>query len=729
MSPVKVPVAPAKHPLDPPSEREILAVSGAVRPHLLEHHDVHALRFLTVFLKEPEKNAIIEAGYFPGGASAPAKGKAIQRQFWVHAIDLVAGEAYELLALLWDGSVAIESTQKLPEGTQPSLTLAELCMAEEKCRKDQRVIKAAADVGVSPEELYCDGWSIGWDSRFPGKRLQQCICYARYGKDEHLYAHPLDFMPILDCNTGEILSIDYPGHRNAKGLSVGTTAEPTEASFEAPAHRERIPPPKDNHNYLPHLAKSSPLHDDDRPLELRKDLKPLSVVQPEGVSFKLTGNVLEWQKWKLHVAFHPREGLVLSTISYADDEAAGASKAQPKERPMFYRLSTSEMVVPYGEPAYPHYRKFAFDVGEYGLGYLANSLSLGCDCLGVIQYMDGHFVKDDGSVETVKNAVCIHEEDTGLLSKHTDYRLGGHSHNIRGRKLVLSMVCTVANYEYQLNYSLHLDGNIELDIKLTGILNLYLLGEGEDPAGYGTQVAPRINAHYHQHLFSVRIDPHLDGPNNSIVEQEIAELEAPTGSDENWAGNGFTTKKRFLETAGEGVRDANPRDERTWSIVNEDVRHYASGQPIGYKISTASTPRLYAKPDSLVAVRAPFATHTMWTVPYEEGRLYPAGRYPVQSTKIQEDSVVSWVGDGKAPIRSRDIVSFLTIGTTHVPRPEDFPVMPTEVVKLVLKPVGFFCRNPALDVPATRDARSQHANGDGAVGPRATTNGSANGCH
>jgi len=117
-----------------------------------------------------------------------------------------------------------------------------------------------------------------------------------------------------------------------------------------------------------------------------------------------------------------------------------------------------------------------------------------------------------------------------------------------------------------------MDGNIELEIKLTGILNLYVLGEGESPSGFGTEVAPRINAHYHQHLFSVRVDPHIDGPLNSIMEQHIEQVPEPTGSKENWAGNGFTAKYNVLKTTGESVRDADASIERAWSFVNENKK-------------------------------------------------------------------------------------------------------------------------------------------------------------
>lgn len=230
----------------------------------------------------------------------------------------------------------------------------------------------------------------------------------------------MDFFPIIDVNTGEVLAIDFPPHRTGKNgaLSAETTAEPSTYSFDDVKDRARIPPPTQSFDYLPELV----LGPDGRsPLEMRNDIKPLSVIQPEGVGFTRNGNVLEWGKFKVHVGFHPREGIVLSTVSYKDDDLPGASKVNPTERPLFYRMSLAEMVVPYAEVAYPHYKKFAFDVGEYGLGYLANSLALGCDCLGSIEYMDGIFSKHDGSIETVKNAICIHEEDTGIMWKHTDY--------------------------------------------------------------------------------------------------------------------------------------------------------------------------------------------------------------------------------------------------------------------------------------------------------------------
>ena len=125
-----------------------------------------------------------------------------------------------------------------------------------------------------------------------------------------------------------------------------------------------------------------------------------------------------------------------------------------------------------------------------------------------------------------------HEEDDGILWKHTDFRTGGRGHAVRSRKLVVSMIVTVANYEYLMYWNFYQDGNMELEIKLTGILNLYTMAEGEDAGKHGTEVSPRVIAHHHQHLFSVRIDPMIDGLANSVSETDIVAADAPTGSDE-----------------------------------------------------------------------------------------------------------------------------------------------------------------------------------------------------
>lgn len=157
-------------------------------------------------------------------------------------------------------------------------------------------------------------------------------------------------MPVIDSNAMKVIHIDFPPHRSSKGALSRSNTLPGLLSEDsvAASGRDRIPPPKEAFDFLPDLLAQK----EGANYKQREDLKPLHIVQPEGVSFKMNGNELEWQKWKMHVAFSHREGLALSAITYNDDGNV---------RPIFYRLSLAEMVVPYGAPEFPHPRKFAFD--------------------------------------------------------------------------------------------------------------------------------------------------------------------------------------------------------------------------------------------------------------------------------------------------------------------------------------------------------------------------------
>ncbi|KAF7321429.1 Amine oxidase [Mycena kentingensis (nom. inval.)] len=639
------------HPLDPLTPQEIGLVCSAVRKHLASDTDVKAFKFMSCYLLPPPKRAVLAFLGIPLAPGEKAEAPVlITRKAEVDLVDLVGGRNFNIILSLEQAGWKVDTFEQLPEGV---------------VRSDPRVQELAKDVGIASEEIRVDGWSIGWDDRFStSRRLQQGLLFARLGPHENLYAHPLDFTVVP--------------RRTVSHHRIPETKLPT-LDTEPLAHsgRERLPPPRKPFDFLPDLIEAT-----DKNFKQRDGLKPLSVVQPDGVSFKLTGQQIEWQNWSFHVGFHHREGIVLSTITYNDGGML---------RPIFYRLSLSEMVVPYGAPEYPHARKFAFDSGEYGMGIMANELSLGCDCLGQIHYLPGAHVKHDGTAQIIQNCICIHEEDSGVLWKHTDYRPGGRSQTVRRRRLVVSMVCTLANYEYIHNFMFYQDGSIEFEIRLTGILQVYVAADGEQPPN-GTLVAPNVNAQYHQHIFCVRVDPMVDGIKNTLVQQDITPSPFPTGSKENFAGNAFiaTDTKILTET---GLDFAPFGTERRWRIVNEGKQHYSTGKDVGYSLNVkSSTVQLMAAPDGWVGKRAAFATKPLWVCRDVEGskgsRLWPAGKYVPQTREAPEDSIGEWVKQGKR-VENEDILAYLCIGTTHIPRPEDWPVMPVEHVNVSFKPQNF----------------------------------------
>ncbi|KAJ3558405.1 hypothetical protein NP233_g11516 [Leucocoprinus birnbaumii] len=692
-------LAAAKHPLDPLTPDELTAATYAVRQYVATKTPIKAVKFILCNLLPPPKRAVLAHLGIPLEPGAkPEEPVPIIRKAEVDLLDVVTGQSHNVVVALKEGQWEVEKITQLPEGVQPQISVQELIECEKIVKSSKLVQDLAAEVGITPDQIFCDGWSIGYDARFPkSRRIQQALVFARFSQHDNLYAHPMDFIPVIDANTGEVLHIDFPPtyQKTAAGkteLSVATTEPPSlQASVAQASARERIPPPKRAFDFLPDLMEKT----EEGGFTLRDDVKPLHIVQPEGVSFKMDGNVLEWQNWKMHIAFGHREGVVLSTITYND---------HGEIRPLFYQLGLAEMVVPYGAPEHPHPRKFAFDSGEYGIGMMANNLSLGCDCPGC-------FAAHDGSAVVIDNVICIHEEDAGVLWKHTDYRPGGRSRTVRRRRLVISMVCTLANYEYIWNWHFYQDGTIEIEIRLTGVLQVYV-GADNEPNQHGTTVAPNVNAHYHQHIFCYRVDPMVDGLKNTVIESDVLPIEAPTGSKENFAGNGFYSSETRLTSEGGRPYDINK--ERRWRIVNPQRRHYSSGKEVGYTIGLKGgvAPTL-AKDDSWIMKRAPFLRNTLWVCRDVEGekgseRVYPGGRYMPQTRDTPADSIGNWVKEGQAT-EGEDIIVYFNIGTTHVPRPEDWPVMPVEHVVATLKPVSFFKVNPSMDVPSTQDHLSTPA--------------------
>jgi primary-amine oxidase len=381
------------------------------------------------------------------------------------------------------------------------------------------------------------------------------------------------------------------------------------------------------------------------------------------------------------VGFNAREGLTLHHLRYRD---AG------RERPILYRASLTEMVVPYGDPTPTQRRKNAFDVGEYGMGMCANSLELGCDCLGHIHYFDADMVTSRGEPLTIKNAICMHEEDFGILWKHTDRRLNTPEVR-RSRRLVISSVSTVENYEYGFFWYLYQDGNIQFEIKLTGILSLGTANPGDEPR-YGCLIAPQLYAPNHQHFFNVRLDFDLDGTGNSVQQIDVVADEL---GDANPFENAFHTESTMLRSEKQARANLSLETARSWKIVNPNVKN-AVGQPVAYRFLPGDNSVPYASKNAWWRKRAGFVNHHVWVTPFEPGERFGAGDYPNQSAG--GDGLVRWTEQDRA-IESTDVVFWYTFGHTHLPRPEDYPVMPTAYIGFLLKPAGFFDRNPANDVP------------------------------
>ena len=379
------------------------------------------------------------------------------------------GAAYKGVVSLGDERVL--SWEHRP-GEHPPMTPDEFHDVDAALRSDPRIVEALARRDVTDLDLVLfDTWAYGAElvpERYRGRRIAWADVWHRDSPTTNPYANMLSGLhPIIDLNTMELLELEDhdPG-----------------------------PPPKIMGEYAPGLVPG---------LEPRGDVRALDITQPDGPSFALQGNLLRWQKWSMRLGFNYREGLVIHTVAYED---AG------RARKVAHRMSFAEMVVPYRDPTPDHYRRTAFDIGEWGLGLMTTSLELGCDCLGEIAYLDAVLHDSRGEPYTVKNAICIHEEDDGILWKHVDARTGAETR--RMRRLVVSFHATVANYEYLVYWRFYQDGNIQCEVRATGIMVTTPFADSQPP--YGTLIDQRTYAPFHQHFIVARLDLDVDGERNTV---------------------------------------------------------------------------------------------------------------------------------------------------------------------------------------------------------------------
>ncbi|HEY7154620.1 MAG TPA: primary-amine oxidase [Gemmataceae bacterium] len=395
--------------------------------------------------------------------------------------------------------------------------------------------------------------------------------------------------------------------------------------------------------------------------------------------FQVHGHEVRWQHWRFRFSIHPRVGLVLHTVRYED---------QGKERSVLYRACLSEMVVPYGDP---HWTRWCpFDGGEYGLGvYAKASLNPGRDAPRDATYFSAWLHDRKGEPLEVPRAVALYEQDGGVLWRHG---LSGQ----RARQLVLSSFVRVDEYDYGFNWIFHEDGTLEMQVLLTGRMNVKDVERTEDEEGhegkavFGHLVEAHREAPNHQHFFNFRLDLDVDGAGrNSVLEMNT---EALPEREDNPYGNGFVMKETQLSREREAQRRMKLATNRKWKIVNTCVTN-ALGQPTGYVLVPGENSVPHATAKSYLRRHAGFVNSHLWVTPYRSEEMYAAGDY-VNGGKAGQ-GLPEWTSANR-PIEDEDIVVWYTLGVTHVPRPEEWPLMPVHTAGFKLVPAGFFARNPTL---------------------------------
>ena len=209
----------------------------------------------------------------------------------------------------------------------------------------------------------------------------------------------------------------------------------------------------------------------------------------------------------------------------------------------------------------------------------------------------------------------------------------------------------------------------------------------------------------------MRLDFDLDGAANTVQQVDCRapiEHRRPTTRSRTPS----RPRRRSLKTEKQARAHLKPETARTWKIVNPAVKN-AVGEPVGYKFLPGDNSFPFASPNAWWRKRAGFVNHHVWVTPFSENeKLCAPATIPNQSAG--GDGLIRWT-EADRPIDDTDVVFWYTFGHTHIPRPEDYPVMPTAYIGFMLKPAGFFDLNPANDVPPSPQ-KTEGSEGHGCCG-------------
>ncbi|MDH3734517.1 MAG: tyramine oxidase [Gemmatimonadota bacterium] len=624
-----------EHPLDP-----LTAAEYAQTVQLLQdagHVDADS-RFTTLDLREPDKQVVL----------AWSPGDALDRVSF--AVVKQGPRTFEAIVDLSDGSV--ESWTEL-EGVQPSLLLEEFIGVGDVLAANPEFVGAIEARGFTMDEVVCAPMTLGeyGIAEHQGRRLLKTPCFLVTAENS-MFNRPIEGLwAVVDLNAGEVVEIFDEG--------VIPVSEAPGGLRPASIGRSRAA------------------------------LEPVVQSQPNGANFSIDGHVVSWDNWTFHYRMEKRSGLVISDASVREGEV---------ERPVLYQGSMSELYVPYMDPNGAWYSRTFMDAGEYGFGANATPLRLGYDCPDTAMLLDAVLPDDLGGAYVAEGVICLFERGVGDPAwRHFDNFIAQEFDGRRAVDLVARMAATIGNYDYFLDWVFTQDGRIQVRIGATGFDGLKgVHSTSMDDAGadaetaYGTLVAPNLVATNHDHFFSFRLDMDVAGTDNSVSLDRLTpfEMEGPRKS-------GWVVQSTVPRREGEALINYDPSRPAVWRVVNPGAEGPYGHEP-GYVLKPGnSIAYSLMATDDPPTRRAGFVRHQLWVTPHAPEERYAAGMYVNQSPG--GDGLPTWTSENR-DIANTDIVLWYTAGFHHVPRTEDFPVMPSAWHQFELMPFNFFERNPAIDL-------------------------------
>ena len=555
------------------------------------------------------------------------------------------GETFEIEVDLTAGQVG--AVRKV-DG-QPTIIIDEWLLARELTLADPRWRDAMAQRGITDySAITCSPLSAGYFRArdYDGRRILKVPCYQQNPDSSHLYGQPIaGLFTVVDVEAREVIEV----------VDLGIV----EPAPEEPRERANLEP-----------------------------LQPVILSSPQGGNFKASGAVeVDWHNWSFHVRLDRRFGPIVSLVRLADGD---------QKRLVAYQMALSEIFVPYMDPQSDWSYRTYIDSGEFGAGGLLSSLMPGADCPDQAAFITAVVPNDKGQVFPVRRAACLFERNTGSPL----WRHGSPARPTRLTRpqveLVLRTIPTIGNYDYIIDFVFTQHGNIDIRVGAAGIIAVKSVATGSmddasaaDDTKHGTLVAPGAVGVLHDHYFNFRLDLDVDGQDNTLVRDSVVAQRLPR---DNPRRSIWVVEQSPIENEGPVSSDGR---EALWRVVNRGKQTALGHNPSFEIMPRHQTTSVLARDDDPQA-RAAFSGETLWVTRHHPKELYAAGAYPNLSRG--GDGLPAYSGNGDQVVDT-DLVVWFTVGFHHVPRVEDWPIMPVLWHGFTLRPFNFFNENPAYRVP------------------------------
>ena len=633
-----------EHPLDALTAAElrqvkqVLAADGKLGPKARVH---------TVDLDEPAKATV--AAWRPGMALPRRAVAVVSEAGSVHeaAVDLVANRV--------TGWQAVTG--------EPALLFEELNGTAALALADPRMVQGLAKRGFAPDQVFCLPLTAGnfGNKEEQGRRLIKMPCVGKPTGSNYWARQIEGLFATIDLKSRKVLDVTDTGVVPVSGDTGGFK----EAEIAARG-------------------------------ALRPETRPASVTQTGGDNISTADGRIVWDMWRFHIRADKRPGPVLSMVEARDGE---------RWRSVAYQMHLSEVFVPYMDADKAWYFRTYMDSGEYGFGNSLSPLRKGIDCPAYARFFAVTMPQDDGEPIQTPDAICVFERAIGdpawrhfeIFEQSAQRMVPAYGRP--ASELVVRSASEVGNYDYLIDYVFHQDGSIRVAVGATGLdavkgVASQSMKDATAAADtrQGTLIAPGLVAPFHSHYFNFRLDLDIDGAANDFMRERLVQKSLPKGSPRR---SMFAVAHEMPAREKEARTRIESSSPALYHFANGNVES-ALGHHPGYMLMPQGSfvhPMLSR--DDPPVKRNDYLHYQLSVTPYSPAERYAGGRYAMMSDG--KDTLGAWTARDR-PIGNRDIVAWYTVGFHHIPRMEDWPVMPTHWFGFTLMPHNFFSRNPAMTI-------------------------------